>query len=385
MKVGFYAPLKSTDHPLPSGDRTMARLLLKALTACGYEVEILSRLRSWEGKGCQSAQAEIIISAEQEVERLTHYYQTKRPPELIFVYHVYHKAPDWIGVELANRLHIPYLIAEASFAPKQAHGRWHNGHQQTLKCVQQAQTIIALNPLDVECLKPLLQLSSTIELIRPFIDRNPSPSARHSQKQVLRKQVAERNRLATHKVWLITVAMMREGDKSTSYQQLADTLHQIDPDLWELIVIGDGREATRIQNFFSGVAENCFFTGKLEQQSIEQWLAIGDIFVWPAVNEAYGLALLEALAAGLPAVVQNYGGVSSIVEHKKTGYVTNPNNRQAFTRALRKLINDEDLRKNMATASVKKFATEHRYDMAVGKIDVICNNAICHADSNRVA
>ncbi len=382
MKIGFYAPLKSPNHPVPSGDRAMARLLIKALTACGHEVEILSELRSWEGTGSQRAQGKIIALAQKEVERLTNYYQTNQPPELIFVYHVYHKAPDWIGIELANKLHVPYLIVEASFAPKQIHGRWHIGHQQTLKCIRTAQIIIALNPIDVECIKPLLKSSQSIELLSPFLGEFPSPLDNVSaltkpalRKPALRKQLAERHNLDLNKVWLITVAMMRAGDKSTSYKQLAETLSQIDMDLWQWVAIGDGGNFNQIQRFFRPLAANCFFTGKLGAESIHQWLSIGDIFTWPAVNEAYGLALLEALAAGLPAVVQNYGGVSSIVEHNRTGYVANPDNRGEFTRFLEKLIGDEKRRKNMSTEAIKKFISEHSYNTAVSNINAICNNA----------
>ncbi|WP_424946008.1 glycosyltransferase family 4 protein [Candidatus Spongiihabitans sp.] len=380
MKIGFYAPLKSPNHPVASGDRAMAGLLIKALTSCGHEVEILSELRSWEGKGVQSAQEKTIASAQKEVERLTNYYQTNRPPELIFVYHVYHKAPDWIGVELANRLHVPYLIAEASFAPKQVHGRWRIGHQQTLKCIRTAQTIIAFNPMDVECLKPLLKSSQSIELLSPFLDERPAQPYHVSAltKPALRKQFAERYHLDSNKVWLITVAMMRAGDKSTSYKQLAETLSQIDMDLWQWVAIGGGENFDQIQNFFKPLAANCFFMGELGRESIHQWLVVGDIFAWPAVNEAYGLALLEALAAGLPAVVQNYGGVSSIVEHNRTGYVTNPDNRNEFTQSLAKLIRDENRRKNMAAAAIKKFISKHSYPTAVSNINAICNHVGCN-------
>ena len=46
IPIAFYAPLKSPDHPAPSGDRTMARLLLKALRAAGFEPRLVSTLRS---------------------------------------------------------------------------------------------------------------------------------------------------------------------------------------------------------------------------------------------------------------------------------------------------------------------------------------------------
>ena len=50
MRIAFYAPLKSPDHPVPSGDRQMARLLVAALRHAGHDVEIASELRSYAAK-----------------------------------------------------------------------------------------------------------------------------------------------------------------------------------------------------------------------------------------------------------------------------------------------------------------------------------------------
>jgi hypothetical protein len=44
MKVAFYATMKPPDDPVPSGDRTMARLLVKALETAGHEVELVSHV-----------------------------------------------------------------------------------------------------------------------------------------------------------------------------------------------------------------------------------------------------------------------------------------------------------------------------------------------------
>jgi hypothetical protein len=50
MSLAFYAPLKSPDHPTPSGDRRMARALLDAL-ARNHQVELACRLRSYDRTG----------------------------------------------------------------------------------------------------------------------------------------------------------------------------------------------------------------------------------------------------------------------------------------------------------------------------------------------
>ena len=57
MRVAFYAPMKPPDHPVPSGDRRMAALLMQALSLAGHEVELSSRLRSRDGAGDPARQA----------------------------------------------------------------------------------------------------------------------------------------------------------------------------------------------------------------------------------------------------------------------------------------------------------------------------------------
>jgi hypothetical protein len=51
MRIAFYAPLKPPFHPVASGDRTMARLLIEALRRSGHEVAVAAALRSRDGTG----------------------------------------------------------------------------------------------------------------------------------------------------------------------------------------------------------------------------------------------------------------------------------------------------------------------------------------------
>ena len=285
---------------------------------------------------------------------------------------MYHKAPDWIGESLARELGVPYVIAEASTATKQIGGPWHAGYEQSMKCIQAAHTIIAFNPVDVECIQPLLSPSQSIELIAPFLDED---SQKISGTLALRKKFASQFCLDPERVWLIAVAMMRDGDKSASYKILAESLTGLEIDSWQLIVIGDGVAFDRVRNYFHSVDPHCCFTGKLEQQSIREWLAVSDVFVWPAVNEAYGFAIVESLAAGLPAVVQEYGGVSTVVEHNQTGYVTDPARPEQFQQAIALLIGDQKKREKMSKNARNKFLSTHSFSRARSEIDALFNNA----------
>ncbi len=121
MSLAFYAPLKSPDHPTPSGDRRMARALMDALARTGQRVEIACRLRSYDRTGDLLRQQRLQALGERCVARLLRRYrQGHEPPQAWLTYHGYHKAPDWLGPAVSAALRIPYLMIEASFAPKQA-------------------------------------------------------------------------------------------------------------------------------------------------------------------------------------------------------------------------------------------------------------------------
>jgi hypothetical protein len=112
MRVAFYAPLKPPDHPVPSGDRRMARLLIEALELAGHEVELAARLRAWQGVPDAARQARIAKLGAALAKRLLRRYRARPAaarPRAWLTYHLYYKAPDWIGPRVSEALGIPYL------------------------------------------------------------------------------------------------------------------------------------------------------------------------------------------------------------------------------------------------------------------------------------
>src|SRR6202008_5084540 len=70
MRIAFYAPLKPPTHPVPSGDRRMARLLMAALARANHQVRLASRFRSREGEGDPGRQASLARIGEHTADRL---------------------------------------------------------------------------------------------------------------------------------------------------------------------------------------------------------------------------------------------------------------------------------------------------------------------------
>jgi glycosyltransferase involved in cell wall biosynthesis len=289
MTLAFYAPLKSPDHPTPSGDRRMARALVDALARTGRQVEIACRLRSYDRTGDAQRQHRMRALAERCAARLLQRYRRGAAPDAWITYHGYHKAPDWLGPRISTALAIPYLMIEASFAPKQAGGPWNLGHRATERALRRADLVLGLTRLDLACLAPLVTAPAELRHLPPFLDPAPYAAARAARERH-RAELAARFGLDRGKPWLLTVAMMRADVKLHSYLLLAEALARVPPP-WQLLVVGDGPAREEIEAAFAPQGDRVVFAGALPEPDLLACYAC-DLFVWPAVREAYGLAML---------------------------------------------------------------------------------------------
>ncbi len=346
MRIAFYAPLKAPDHPLPSGDRRVAQLFFRALEEAGHAPFLASRLRSYDGAGDLGRQARL-KGVGASLARALESRWRRRPreaPQLWFTYHLYHKAPDHLGPFLAEAFAIPYVVAEASFAGKRAGGPWAIGHEAAEHAIRRADLVIALNSADREGVLPLLKEGARLVSLKPFLD--PALFYRKTDQE-------------GGEARLITVAMMREGDKLRSYRLLGEALETLLDLPWSLEVVGDGGARAQVEKALAPLAARVRWSGVLESQALASRLAASDLFVWPAINEAFGMALLEAAASGLPVVAGDFGGVRDIVASGLSGLLVPPANAKAFASAVRGLLLDRARRERMGREAFSRVRAEH--------------------------
>jgi len=374
MRIAFHAPLKPPDHPVPSGDRLMARLLMAALARGGHEVELASHLRTWDGAGDATRQARIREIGAHMAARLVRRYRTAPPearPQVWFTYHLYHKAPDWLGPAVADALGIPYLVAEASIANKQAGGPWRMGHDAAAKAVARADAIISLNEADEDGLRPWVADQSRLHRLAPFLD--PAPFAVAQAARARHRAALSRDHgLDPARPWLAAVAMMRVGDKLRSYALLAEALRRVTDKPWQFAVAGDGPARPEVEHALSTLGrERVRFVGRLDEAALPGFYAASDLYVWPAVREAFGMALLEAQASGCPVIAGAEGGVPGIVHDGKTGLLTPPGDAAAFSHAVARMLDDENLRRRMGADAMRCVVAHHGIDGAARALGAI--------------
>jgi glycosyltransferase involved in cell wall biosynthesis len=371
MRIAFYAPMKAPDHPLPSGDRQIARLLMTAMEKGAHSIEKACSFRSYDGTGSPARQNRISEIGSKVATRLTHRYAARsrgERPDLWFTYHLYHKAPDWLGPAVSRQLNIPYVICEASHAPKRANGPWAAGLSASELAIAAAEMIICLNSDDRECLEPWVSDPSCLQELRPFIDI--SRFAGHDSFPIdARADIRRRFDIADDVPVLLSVAMMRSGDKLASFRALASALTEIADKPWRLLIAGDGPAAPEVRQAFVSHRDRIVWLGQLTAPELAGVYQASDIYVWPAINEAFGLAFLEAQAFGLPVVSVRTRGVPDVVADGESGLLANSSNAPTFASAISRLLDNELLRRQLGDQARRYVRTHHDLPQAVVRLN----------------
>ena len=371
MRIGFYAPLKPPDHPAPSGDRRIARLFMAALRGLGHNVMLLSELRAYNRDGDRQQEAAIAAAAEAETARLLSQWRDHPDtrPDLLFTYHVYHKAADYLAPAIKAAIGLPYVIAEPSVAPKRKDGPWAAGYAQAGRAIAAADALLAITTLDRGCLGTFAAQGRVIPF-PPFLETGLFMTAA-AQRDDHRRSLAAKHGLPLDRPWLLAVGMMRSGDKLASFRRLAETMPLAMDMPWQLLLVGDGPERPAVEAAFRPLGNRVAFLGQLEAGPLSALYAASDLYVWPAINEAYGMALLEAQAAGLPILSVQTRGVPDIVRHGETGWLTADDHPVTMAAGLHRLLGDRPFLHGLAQAGPRHVAANHAMPAAQMRLSAV--------------
>jgi glycosyltransferase involved in cell wall biosynthesis len=114
------------------------------------------------------------------------------------------------------------------------------------------------------------------------------------------------------------------------------------------LLAGDGPERAPLEAQAErlGVADRVRFLGRRED--VPQLLAACDVFALPSLYEGSSLAVLEAMAAGIPIVSSAIGGTEELIDDGRSGLLVEPGDAEELAAALRRVLGDEELRRSLA-------------------------------------
>jgi L-malate glycosyltransferase len=122
-----------------------------------------------------------------------------------------------------------------------------------------------------------------------------------------------------------------------------------------MLIVGDGPDRPELELRVSamGLGRDVQFLG--HRRDVPALLAAADVFVLSSLWEGLPLALLEAMAAGLPSVVTAVGGNPDVVEDGTSGLLVPAGDGKAFSNALSRLLENSSQRERMGRAARERF------------------------------
>lgn len=155
----------------------------------------------------------------------------------------------------------------------------------------------------------------------------------------------------------------------------AARLRESHPDL-VVAVGGGGRDRARLERVANESNAPVQFLGRVDDDDLPDLFASADVFAMLCRNrwfgleqEGFGIVFLEAAAAGVPALAGASGGAAEAVEDGVTGFVVDPPDElDAATAALRRLLDDAALRQRMGAAARTRAVEQFAYDVLAARL-----------------
>ncbi len=349
-------------HPILGGIENHLRVVARAQAERGHDVTVLVTNPAGRNTNVREEEGVRVIRAS----RLGTIASTPLSTELFR--QLQGQNPDVV------HLHFPYPVGEVS--------QWllHRGRATILTyhsdVIRQAGILKLYNPLLKRILRSTDRIIATSE---PYINSSPYLRSLANRCTVIplgidierfaqpQPQNVEMLRARHPGPLLLFVGRLRYY-KGLNY--LIEAMKQIDA---TLLVVGTGPEAANLgeQAYLAGVADRIRFLGDISDEHLPAYFQASDLFVLPSSqrSEAFGIVLLEAMAAGTPLISTELNtGTSWVNQHGKTGLVVPPRDPDALTQAINSLLADDARRQQMGANAQHRARTEFDFSLLVDRL-----------------
>ena len=148
------------------------------------------------------------------------------------------------------------------------------------------------------------------------------------------------------------------------------------------LLVGRGQLRAELSRLATelGIRDKVYFSG--ERGDVPDYLARIAIGCLTSESEGLPNAILEYMAAGLPVVATDVGGISELVDHGRTGFLVRERSAEAVAAPIIRLLRDEGLRATMGQAGLNRAQADFEISVAVKRLEEFYINALaCREDS----
>ena len=172
----------------------------------------------------------------------------------------------------------------------------------------------------------------------------------------------------------IVIGVIGVFDKVKGHTLLFEALRRLKEQnigQFRCLVIGAGRDEVTLRNYVeeSRLGNEVYFLGF--RDDIPELLRQIDIIVVPSKREAFGIVILEAMAAHVPVIATKVGGIPEIVDHGLTGILVPPEDADSLSKAIKYLMENPEIRRRMGEAGRKKVENNFGFEMNIRETEKI--------------
>ena len=137
------------------------------------------------------------------------------------------------------------------------------------------------------------------------------------------------------------------------------------------VLVGSGPEREALERLAAelGVSDRLILPGWTDEP--RAWMAMFDVFAIPSRSEGMPLVLIEAMLASRAVVATSVGGIPDIVVDGETGLLVAPEDADALTEALRRLLDDDELRETMGARGRERARSEFSLEQMVESFEAL--------------
>lgn len=135
----------------------------------------------------------------------------------------------------------------------------------------------------------------------------------------------------------------------------------------DLIIVGTGKERKKLEKLSDSLNVEVLFKGAVERSGIKNYYAAADVFVSASRRESYGIALREAMAAGLPIIASDIPAFREAFSDGEAGLFFAPDDYRELSERIRTIIEDDKLKRQMAKRS-REIAKNFSSDRFIGEV-----------------
>jgi glycosyltransferase involved in cell wall biosynthesis len=155
---------------------------------------------------------------------------------------------------------------------------------------------------------------------------------------------------------------------------LLEALSMLPKEHWRLTAAGslamDPAYTRKMHNLVraSGLADRVTFSGPLEEEALIDVLREHQVMAVPSSYEGFGIAYLEGMGSGLPAVATTAGGAAEIITDGQDGFLVPPGDPQALAECLGKLAQDRGRLQRMSLAARARYLAHPTWEQTGARI-----------------